>query len=177
MLRYRVPSADGRRVEHNTPIGLVRKFPKDKDAWREVDRLGILIRINDAPSSSRIRFNSLAEHYLKADFGADAVRPKSENSTSIMEHIVRDYLIARWGDEIAEDIKPLDIQRWLKSLNTESKLAWTTIAKMRGDHEPHLQGRHTARAGHKKSCAALSRHAAKPTTGLSSSPLPRRSTF
>jgi integrase len=49
-----------------------------------------------------------------------------------MEHIVRDYLIVRWGNEIAEDIKPLDIQRWLKSLNTESRLAWTTIAKMRG---------------------------------------------
>ena len=132
VLRYRVPTADGRRVEHNTPIGLVRKFPKDEDAWREVDRLRILIRINDAPSSGRIRFDSLAEHYLKADFGADAVRPKSENSTSIMEHIVRDYLIDRWGDEIAEDIKPLDIQRWFRSLNSESKLAWTTIAKMRG---------------------------------------------
>jgi integrase len=97
-----------------------------------VDRLGILIRINNDPSPGRIGFNFLAEHYLKADFGADAVRPKSENSTSIMEHIVRDYLIARWGNEIAEDIKPLDIQRWLKSLNTESRLAWTTIAKMRG---------------------------------------------
>ena len=72
MLRYRVSTADGRRVEHNTPIGLVQKFPKDEDAWREVDRLGILIRINDAPTSNRIRFDALAEHYLKADFGADA---------------------------------------------------------------------------------------------------------
>ena len=132
MLRYRVTSADGRRVEHIKPVGLVREFPKDRDAWREVDRLGILIRINDDPTPGRIRFNSLGEHYLKADFGADAVRPKSENTTSIVEHIVRNYLIARWGNEIAEDIKPLDIQRWLKSLNTESKLAWTTIAKMRG---------------------------------------------
>jgi integrase len=132
VLRYRVASAEGRRVEHNTPIGLVQKFPKDEDAWREVDRLGVLIRINDDTASGRIRFNALAEHYLKADFGADAVRPKSENSTSIMEHIVRDYLISRWGEEIAEDIKPLEIQRWLRSLNTESKLAWTTIAKMRG---------------------------------------------
>ena len=49
-----------------------------------------------------------------------------------MEHIVRDYLIARWGDETAEDIKPLDIQRWLKSLHCEKQLAWTTISKMRG---------------------------------------------
>lgn len=132
MLRYRVASADGRRVEHNTPIGLVQKFPKDEDAWREIDRLGILIRINDNTTSSRIRFNSLAEHYLKADFGSDAVRPKSENTMGITEHIVRDYLIARWGEEFAKDIKPLDVQRWIKSLNTESNLAWTTIAKMRG---------------------------------------------
>jgi integrase len=132
VLRYRVVSEEGRRVEHTTPIGLVQTFPRGEDAWREVDRLGILIRINDDASSSRVRFSFLAEHYLKADFGADAVRPKSENSTSIIRHIVRDYLIARWGNEIAEDIKPLDIQRWLKSLNTESELAWTTIAKMRG---------------------------------------------
>lgn len=132
VLRYRVTSADGRRVEHIKPIGLVRQFPKDRDAWREVDRLGILIRINEDPSPGRIRFNSLAEHYLKSDFGADAVRPKSENTTSIVEHIVRDYLITRWGNDIAEDIKPLDIQRWLKSLHTDSKLAWTTISKMRG---------------------------------------------
>src|SRR5712664_137184 len=75
VLRYRVTSSDGRRVEHIKPVGLVREFPKDRDAWREVDRRGILIRINDDPTPGRIRFNSLAEHYLKADFGADAVRP------------------------------------------------------------------------------------------------------
>ena len=104
MLRYRVATTNGRRVEHNSPVGLVQKFPKDEDAWREVDRLGILVRINDAPFTSRLRFNALAEHYLKADFGADAVRPKSENTTTITESTVRIYLIDRWGKEIADDI-------------------------------------------------------------------------
>jgi len=132
VLRYRVSRADGRRVENIMPVGLVRDFPKERDAWREVDKLGLLARINDAPAPGRIRFNALAEHYLKADFGEDAVRPKSENTTMIVEHIVRDYLIARWGNETAEDIKPLDIQRWLKSLNSDRGLAWTTISKMRG---------------------------------------------
>ena len=132
VLRYRVAREDGRRVENTMPVGLVRDFPKEKDAWHEVDKLGLPVKINEAPGPGRIRFDALAEHYLKADFGADAVRPKSENTIIITEHIVRDYLIARWGGEIAEDIKPLDIQRWLKSLNSEKKLAWTTIAKMRG---------------------------------------------
>ena len=132
VLRYRVTSTDGRRVEHIATIGLVREFPKDRDAWREVDRLGLGVRINDTPGAGRASFHFLAEHYLKADFGADAVRPKSANTIPIVEHYVRDYLIKRFGDQIAEDIKPLDIQKWLKSLKESTGLAWTTISKMRG---------------------------------------------
>ena len=132
MLRYRVTNPDGRRVENILPIGLVQQFPKDKDAWREADRLGLGIRINDTPALGRASFDFLAEHYLKADFGVDSVRPKSENTISHVEHIVRAYLVPRFGNEIAEDIKPLDIQRWFKSLHETGGLAWTTIAKMRG---------------------------------------------
>jgi integrase len=46
-------------------------------------------------------------------------------------HYVRDYLIARWGKEIAETIKTLDIQKWLKSLHNDKGLAWPTVAKIR----------------------------------------------
>ncbi len=133
VLRYRVGNGEGRRVENTAPVGLVRDFPKAQDVWREIDRLGLLTRINsDTPCPGRTRFDSLAEHYLKADFGEDAVRPKSVNTIPIVEHYVRDYLIARFGSQIADDIKPLDLQRWLKALHTEKGLAWTTIAKIRG---------------------------------------------
>jgi integrase len=132
VLRYRVTSAKGKRVEHIATIGLVREFPKDRDAWREVDRLGLGVRINDSPAPGRVQFNFLAEHYLKADFGSDSVRPKSANTIPIVEHYVRDYLVGRFGGQIAEDIKPLEIQKWLKSLNEANGLAWTTISKMRG---------------------------------------------
>jgi integrase len=60
------------------------------------------------------------------------VRPKSANTISHVEHIERAYLIPRFGNEIAEDIKRLDIQRWFKSLHETGGLAWTTVAKMRG---------------------------------------------
>ena len=69
---------------------------------------------------------------MKADFGEDAVRPKSVNTIPIVKHYVRDYLIARWGNELASDIRPLEIQRWLKSLHTGNGLAWTTVSKIRG---------------------------------------------
>src|SRR6202795_226367 len=98
VLRYRVTNSDGKRVENAMPIGLVREFPKDEDARREADRLGLSVRINDSPLPGRIRFNFLAEHYLKADFGSDSVRPKSDNTTTHVEHIVRAYLVPRFGN-------------------------------------------------------------------------------
>lgn len=132
VLRYRVIGSDGRRVENTTPVGLVLDFPKEKDAWREVDKLGLLVRINESAYPVRIRFNSLAEQYLKNDFGADAVRPKTERTTLNTRQIVRAYLVPRWGKEIADEIKPIEIQRWLKFLNTDKGLAWTTVSKFRG---------------------------------------------
>ena len=95
VLRYRVTTPEGRRVEHGLAVGLVRDFATEKDAWREVDRLALHLRVNDEPGDVRVRFDALAEHYLKADFGEDAVRPKSENTIPIVQHHVRDYLIAR----------------------------------------------------------------------------------
>ena len=132
MLRYRLNTADGSRKENTLPVGLLRDFATEKAAWREVDRLGLLVRINSEESGTRIRFEALAEFYLKADFGDDAVRQKSVNTIPIVEHYVRDYLVARWGNELAGDIRPLEIQRWMKSLHTVNGLAWTTVSKIRG---------------------------------------------
>ena len=132
VLRFRVTNAEGHRVEHTLPVGLVQKFPKDKDAWREVDRLCLGVKINDTPCPGRVSFEFLAEHYLKADFGEDAVRPKTERTTLNTQQIVRSYLIPRWGDEIAEDIKPFELQRWFQSLHNDKGLAWTTVSKFRG---------------------------------------------
>jgi integrase len=132
MLRFREGTADGGRRERVVPIGFVRDFPKERDARKEVDRRGLLVEVNSENQTGRIRFDVLAEFYLKVDFGPDAVRPKSSNTIPITQHIVRSYLIQRWGDQWADDIKPLDIQRWLQHLHAGKGLAWPTLSKMRG---------------------------------------------
>jgi integrase len=132
VLRYRVTNAQGQRVENTLPVGFVRDFSSEAAAWREVDKQRLLVRINEAPALGRIRFDRLAEHYLKVDFGEDAVRPKSDTTIPNVKRYVRKYLVARFGQQIAEDIAPLDIQRWLKGLRTQKHLAWTTVSKIRG---------------------------------------------
>lgn len=132
MLRYRMTLPNGKRLERREYVGAVREFPTEKSARREIERQGLLARINERSSDTRICFHALAEHYLQNDFGPDALRPKTERTVLNTQHIVRAYLIRQWGEEVADDIKPLDIQRWLKSLHTDNALAWTTISKFRG---------------------------------------------
>ena len=105
------------------------------------------------PCPGRTRFDALAEHYLKADFGEDAVRPKSVNTIPIVEHYVRDYLIARWGRDCRR-------HQAARSAALAQVAAHGQGTRMDDDcedsrhHAPHLQGRHPARAGHQESRAA-----------------------
>ena len=132
ILRYRINRPDGSRAENTETVGLVKNFPKESSARREVDRLGILVKINADVQAGRIKFHALAEHYLSVEFSENAIRPKSVNTKPIVEHYVRDYLVPNWGETIAEDIRPLDIQSWLQALHTGKGLAWPTVAKIRG---------------------------------------------
>ena len=131
-LRYRTTNAQGKRVENGLPVGLAQQFPREQDAWREVDRLSLLVRINNEQTGLSDTFAALAERYLAVEFSDEAVRPKSVNTIPIVEHYVRDYLMARWGNQLAADIGPLAIQKWLLSLHNDDHLAWTTVSKIRG---------------------------------------------
>jgi integrase len=130
MLRYRV----GGKEQTPFVVGLVADFPTVDKAELEVDRLGLRVRINCADSGTRrIKFDELAEYYLKVEFDPEVTAsPKSENTKPILEHYVRDILIAKWGGQIAENIEPLEIQRWFNRLHNKEDYEWTTVSKIRG---------------------------------------------
>ena len=95
--------------------------------------LGLGFESTTLPALGRASFHFLAEHYLKADFGADAVRPKSAE-----HHPHRGALRSRLPHSRASATR----SRTTSSRSTFSGgssrshetdgLAWTTIAKMRG---------------------------------------------
>jgi hypothetical protein len=130
VLRYRLVG----REQTPLVVGLVADFPTVDEAELEVDRLGLRVRINCADSSTRrIKFDELAEYYLKVEFDPEVTAsPKSENTKPILEHYVRDTLIATWGNQIAEDIEPLEIQMWFNRLHNKEDYGWTTVSKIRG---------------------------------------------
>src|SRR5712692_8383702 len=112
VLRHRIKK-DGRWTEA-TPlvVGLFADLPDEVAANKRVDELGLRVLINCENHTGQIKFNALAEYYLRVEVDPEVTaNPMSENTMPILEHYVRDLLIARWGDQIAEDIQPLEIDR------------------------------------------------------------------
>ena len=55
--------SDGKRVENEVPIGLVRHLPEENSAWAEVERLHV--PINRVDLRRGLIFGDLAQHYAE----------------------------------------------------------------------------------------------------------------
>jgi integrase len=117
-------------VENTKVIGLITDFPTEADAWMEVDRRNLRIK---PPQGSEMTFADLAHSYMRLELreDSDAIRSKAKSTAYCYRHLIEGYLIPRWGDRLAIEIKPLEIEQWLESLRREAKLEWPTIDKTR----------------------------------------------
>jgi integrase len=111
---YRTKPETGKRVEATVTIGLVKNFPKEKDAWAEVERRSL------QPDSvqnkiGRVTFRQLVENYRNRAFKKLAV-----TTQPITAHILDDYLLPRWASSFALDIEPDEIEEWLDALELEN---------------------------------------------------------
>ena len=84
------------------------------------------------PRTAASGLTSLAEHYLRTDFGPDAVRPKSERTTLNTQQIVRKHLLPRWARISRMTSNPSTSSAGSNRCTRIRELAWTTVSKVRG---------------------------------------------
>jgi integrase len=107
---YREKPESGRRVENTVTLGPVSRFPREKDAWTEVERRHLTP--NDGQNGiGRVTFAELVENYRKKGFNKLGI-----TTQSITAHILDHYLLPRWGESFALEINPDEIEEWLGAL-------------------------------------------------------------
>jgi integrase len=116
--------------------GYLDDLPTESDAWREVDRQRLTEKINDPTlQGERLTFRRIAEDYLENDLLNPAViKPKADTTRECYEHVIRAYLIERWGNETAIAIRPAEVEAWFKALSIDTHprgLQWPTLSKFR----------------------------------------------
>jgi integrase len=127
---YKTRESDGHRVENTVVLGPLSSFPKEKNAWAEVERRRL--DQNEQPGfKGRVTFGDLAQHYIKYELGDLADDQKSHTTVERYLQILNNRLIPRWGKTPALEIQPLDVMQWLKASKREESLENPTVDKFR----------------------------------------------
>jgi integrase len=107
---YRDKPETGKRVENTVTLGPVSRFRREKDAWAEVERRH-LTPGDGQDVIGRVTFAELVANYRQKSFNKLGI-----TTQPITAHILDDYLLPRWGDSVALEINPDEIEEWLGAL-------------------------------------------------------------
>jgi hypothetical protein len=103
-------------AENSKRVGLVSDFPDEASAWAEVGKLGLRRYLDDSIICDPT-FRRIAEHWRVHELRKSGViRKKAPESADRDEHNLDRYVLPRWGEELASNINPVDIERGSKSL-------------------------------------------------------------
>ncbi len=130
--------SDGARVENTRVIGLVKDIGASAAAaWREVGRLGLDIN-NDGQLGRKPTFRVLAEHFRKHELRKESgVAVRAPETVGVIELLLDRWILPRWGDELASEMKALEIEAWFEDLNStprldnDKPLSWSSIGKIK----------------------------------------------
>ena len=131
-------SLDGKKVENTKVVGLVKDLgPSEAAAWREVGRLGLDSNV-DQSNGSKPSFRELAEHFRQNELRKESgIGVKAGETVSTNELLLDNWILPRWGDRTAADIKPLEIEAWFEALTSQphgknrKPRAWGSVQKVR----------------------------------------------
>lgn len=129
---------DGKRVENTRVVGLVKDVgTSEAAAWREVGRLGLDNHLSWA-TVSRPTFRELAEHFRQHELKKESgIGLKAGETVATNELLLDKWILPRWGDLKACEIRPLHVEAWFEALTSQpqgrkkSPLSWATISKLK----------------------------------------------
>jgi integrase len=131
-------ASDGKRVENTKVVGLVKDIgASEAAAWREVGRLGLANNIGQS-NGCKPTFCELAEHFRQHELKKESgIGVKAKETVVIAELLLDKWVLPRWGDKKAAEIKPLEIEAWFEALTSQphgkkkTPLAWATVTKLK----------------------------------------------
>jgi integrase len=144
--RWRQAGPDGKLVRRRMIVGNLEKFPTEKSVQEEV--AGVLREINSR--DIRVRATTMTLHQLADHYRLRELRPvedsrnpefvladddKAFSTLDTYAGNLKNWILPRWGGYLLSDIKPVEVESWLKSLSHRrvqgTRLAFGTRAKIR----------------------------------------------
>jgi len=107
-----------KRVETTRTIGLVSKFPKEADVWQEIQRS------QQVGTTGRLTVNALADIYRETELPL-----KSQSTQDLHQHELDRYILPRWGRTYVDEVRVLEIKKWLIAVAEENNFTTESVSK------------------------------------------------
>jgi integrase len=123
--RWRETAADGSRVQRKKTIGDLSQFPTEKSAWQAIENL----RAEINAAEQRVGKTTVAEawgHFQIHELHDTDVGRSASTVYGYLDYF-KNQILPRWGKVCLDDVKAVDVERWLRGLD----LANGTKAKIR----------------------------------------------
>ena len=120
--RFYETTLEGRRSRTSISVGTLAQFPTKSDALRVIEPLRI--RLNLYHRFGRpVSIGALMDHYVEHELPQRRHSTQQSHSSTLKR-----WIRPRWGDSLLEQVKPLEVEEWLRSL----ALAPKTKVNLRG---------------------------------------------
>lgn len=114
---------NGKTVHRKVQVGTLERYRSESTAMAAADALRLTINNHSKRRSlQRTTLNTLWEHYA-----CEELPQKAISTQDIYAIVVRRWILPRWGNLLLEDVKTVEVERWLRA----TELANGTKAKIK----------------------------------------------
>jgi integrase len=130
----RLRPSDGKMVENIIRLGLVAEIGDESAAWIKVGELGLVEKYITNPISPKPTFGELCSEYMRdgLPFRKEDGHRKANGTIETYLYHINTFILPRWRNVVAGEMKPLAIRNWLVKVHDEADYTWETCSKIRG---------------------------------------------
>ena len=126
--RYRETTPAGKRTQRTFVVGPVSRLKTERDARRAIDLVRVNINADGRAVGPTMLFSVLADHYSKYEMPMNDHSRKAFSTKDTNRGYLRKWIVPKWGDRLVCDIRTIEVENWLNSLE---KLSDGSRAKIR----------------------------------------------
>ena len=113
--RFYETTPEGRRYRRSTTIGTVAQYPTKTHALRIIEPLRLRLNLHHR-FGRPISIGALIDHYVERELPERRHSTQQSHSSTLKR-----WILPRWGDRPLEEVKPVAVEEWLRSLTLAPK--------------------------------------------------------
>ena len=113
--RFYETTSEGHRYRRSTTVGTVAQYPTKTDALRIIEPLRLRLNLHHR-FGRPVSIGALIDHYIERELPGRRYSTQQSHSSTLKR-----WILPRWGERSLEEIRPVAVEEWLRSLTLAPK--------------------------------------------------------